>query len=152
MTEAAALVIDALATTGVRWLLIYDNANEPDDLAPLIPSSGGHVVLTSRRQTWPVGRAAIEVYVFDRAESIALVRRRDESIPVGDADRLAGTLGDLPLALDQASAWLLATRMGVAAYLDLFDRHYRALLAGGAAPNYPTVIAALIKLILAHLR
>jgi tetratricopeptide (TPR) repeat protein len=146
LTQAASLVIDALSSTSLRWLLVYDNANEPDDLAHLIPSAGGHVILTSRNQTWSNVWDAIEVNVFDRAESVALVQKRGNEIAFADANRLAEKLGDLPLALDQAASWQAATGMPVSDYLDLFDEHHRVLLTEGKPTGYPTTIAALVKL------
>ena len=145
-TQASSLVIDALSSTGLRWLLVYDNANEPDDLAHLIPSSGGHVILTSRNQTWSNVWDAIEVNVFERPESIELIRKRGTGITFADADRLAEKLGDLPLALDQAASWQAATGMPVAEYLELFDQHVQELLSEGKPAAYPTTIAALVKL------
>ncbi|WP_432834350.1 FxSxx-COOH system tetratricopeptide repeat protein [Dactylosporangium sp. CA-092794] len=144
--QASSLVLDALNSTGRRWLLIYDNATEPDDLAHLIPSSGGHVILTSRNQTWSNVWDAIEVNVFERAESIALLRKRSDAISLDDADRLARTLGDLPLALDQAASWQAATGMSAAEYLDLFEQHHRELLSEGKPVGYPSTIAALVAL------
>lgn len=69
--RTAPLVIDALNSTSLRWLLIYDNADEPHDLAGLLPSAGGHVILTSRNRTWSTAWQAIEVNVFERPESIS---------------------------------------------------------------------------------
>jgi len=146
LTQASSLVIDALSSTRLRWLLVYDNANEPDDLAHLIPSSGGHVILTSRNQTWSNVWDAVEVNVFERSESIELIRKRGTDITFDDADRLAEKLGDLPLALDQAASWQAATGMAVSEYLELFDQHVQELLSEGKPASYPTTIAALVKL------
>jgi tetratricopeptide (TPR) repeat protein len=144
--QASSLVLDALSSTSLRWLLVYDNANEPDDLAHLIPSAGGHVILTSRNQTWSNVWDALEVNVFDRSESITLIQKRGSGISYPDADRLADKLGDLPLALDQAASWQSATGMPVPEYLELFDQHVRELLSEGKPAQYPTTIAALVKL------
>jgi hypothetical protein len=145
-TQAASQVTDALNSTSLRWLLVYDNANEPDDLAHLIPSAGGHVILTSRNQTWSNVWDAIEVNIFERSESIALVQKRGTGITREDADRLSEKLGDLPLALDQAASWQSATGMAVSEYLELFDEHHRVLLAESKPASYPITIAALVKL------
>ena len=152
LTQASSLVIDALSSTRLRWLLVYDNANEPDDLAHLIPSSGGHVILTSRNQTWSNVWDAIEVNIFERPESVELIQKRGSSITFDDADRLAEKLGDLPLALDQAASWQAATGMAVSEYLSLFDRHVQELLSEGKPASYPTTIAALVKLAFQRLR
>jgi tetratricopeptide (TPR) repeat protein len=145
-TQASSLVIDALSSTRLRWLLVYDNANEPDDLAQLIPSSGGDVILTSRNQTWSNVWDAIEVNIFERPESVELIRKRGTGITFEDADSLAEKLGDLPLALDQAASWQAATGMPVRQYLELFDQHVQELLSEGKPASYPMTIAALVKL------
>ncbi|WP_148112929.1 FxSxx-COOH system tetratricopeptide repeat protein, partial [Actinoplanes sp. ATCC 53533] len=146
LMQASSLVIDALSSTSLRWLLVYDNATEPDDISSLIPSSGGHVILTSRNQTWSNVWGAIEVNIFERQESVTLVRKRGTDISFADADRLAERLGDLPLALDQAASWQTATGMPVPEYLELLDEHLSELLNEGNPTAYPTTIAALVKL------
>ncbi len=40
LRQAATMVIDALASTRLRWLLVYDNALDPDDITGLVPSAG----------------------------------------------------------------------------------------------------------------
>ncbi|HYN95469.1 MAG TPA: FxSxx-COOH system tetratricopeptide repeat protein [Pilimelia sp.] len=150
--RTAGTVLDALASSRLRWLLVFDNASEPDQIAPLVPSAGGHVILTSRDQTWANVWDAIAVDVFDRDESVELVRKRGSSITEADADRLADKLGDLPLALDQAATWQAGTGMPVAEYLELFDQHVRELLSEGKPPSYPTTVAAFVSLAFERLR
>ncbi|MCO8269009.1 FxSxx-COOH system tetratricopeptide repeat protein [Actinoplanes sp. TRM 88003] len=151
-TQAASLVIEALARTDKRWLLVFDNANDPTDLDHLIPSSGGHVILTSRNPAWLDVWDAVKVDVFDRPESIELVQRRGTNITEVEADRLAAKLGDLPLALDQAASWQTATAMTITEYLSLFDQHFDELSARDRDVNYPLSIAALVKLALERLQ
>lgn len=151
-TQAASLVIEALASTSRRWLLVFDNANDPDDLAHLIPSSGGHVILTSRNPAWLDVWDAVKVDVFDRPESIQLLQRRGTDIAESEAGRLAEKLGDLPLALDQAASWQTATGMTIAQYLDLFERHRLELLAREREVDYPISIAVLVRLALERLQ
>jgi tetratricopeptide (TPR) repeat protein len=151
LQQSASLVLEKLARSPLRWLLIYDNANDPDDVANLIPPGGGHVILTSRNPTWSDVWDPIEVDVFDRPESVALVRKRSPEISVQDAERLAERLGDLPLALDQAASSQAATGMAVSAYLDRLDRYIEDLSAEQPA-SYRTTIAALVRLALERLR
>ncbi len=152
LRQAATMVIDALASTRLRWLLVYDNALDPDDITGLVPSAGGHVILTSRNQTWANVWDAIEVDIFDRPESVELIRKRGNEIARADAERLAETLGDLPLALDQAASWQSATGMPVDEYLSLFDQHVQELLSEGRPANYPTTVAAFVNLAFDRLR
>ncbi|MFI5914155.1 FxSxx-COOH system tetratricopeptide repeat protein [Dactylosporangium sp. NPDC051541] len=149
--RTAAAVRDALATGERRWLLVFDNADNPDELAELVPSAGGHVILTSRDQAWAGHTGLVEVDLFHRRESITLLTRR-RIIASQDADRLAEKLGDLPLALDQAASWLAATAMSAAEYLDLLDAHLNELLSEGRPRGYPTTVAAFVGMAHEQLR
>jgi glycosyltransferase involved in cell wall biosynthesis/tetratricopeptide (TPR) repeat protein len=150
--QTADAILRHLSMSQLRWLLVFDNADEPDEILPLVPSKGGHVIITSRNQEWATASDAIEVNVFTRSESIALLRKRSEAMPVSDADRLADMLGDLPLALDQARSWQAATGMQVREYLDLFQTHVRDLMSEGKPPWYPTTVAAFVSLAFEQLR
>jgi tetratricopeptide (TPR) repeat protein len=154
LQQAARLVLDRLATTPLRWLLIYDNANDPDDVVNFIPSGGGHIILTSRNQTWSELWDPIKVDVFDRDESVELVRKRGFEVSSTDAERLATRLDDLPLALDQAASCQAATGMSVDEYLASLDTHIDALSPGRPATSRTTTVtvAALVRLTLEQLR
>ncbi|WP_344299401.1 FxSxx-COOH system tetratricopeptide repeat protein, partial [Paractinoplanes deccanensis] len=152
LQQTAVSVLDALAATPLRWLLVYDNADRPEELARFVPGAGGHVVITSRNQEWNRVGNAVEVDVFERGESIELIRKRGRGITREDADRLAEKLGDLPLALEQAATWQSATGMPVSEYLQLFDEHVRELLSEGKPASYPLTVAAFVGLAVTSLR
>jgi hypothetical protein len=59
-----------------RWLLIFDNAEDPAALTPYLPGGGGQVVITSRNPGWYELATPVGVDVFDRGESITLLRHR----------------------------------------------------------------------------
>jgi tetratricopeptide (TPR) repeat protein len=128
-----------------RWLLIFDNAEDREDLARWLPDGPGHLLITSRNPNWAGIAEPVDVDVFSRAESIALLRT---SLPdVGDdaADRLAGSLGDLPLAVGQAMELLAETRLSIDAYLrDLADHTAELMLEGGPPAGYPLSLAATV--------
>jgi len=103
-----------------RWLLIYDNAEAPEQLGPLLPPEGaGHILVTSRFPAW--GRVAepLPLDVLRREESVAFLRRRTGSHDAAGAAALAELLGDLPLALEEAAAYIEETRLGLVDYLRL---------------------------------
>ncbi|SEG40313.1 Tetratricopeptide repeat-containing protein [Thermomonospora echinospora] len=109
--DAVPQVLETLGALQRRWLLVYDNAADPEALAGLMPADGtGHVLVTSQRDDWPSAGAMIEVGRFQRPESIDLLRRRSGVSGVSDqaADRIAGWLADQPLAIDQAAGWMKA--------------------------------------------
>jgi tetratricopeptide (TPR) repeat protein len=103
-----------------RWLLVYDNAAEPEAIAPLLPPGGaGHVLITSRFRAW--GRVAepLPLDVLSRPDSIALLLRRTASRDEAAAAALAGFLGDLPLAMEEAAAYVEETQIALPDYLRL---------------------------------
>ena len=86
------------------WLLIFDNADQPEELTEIIPQGPGHVLITSRNHRWEGVVDTVAVDVFTRKESVEFLNKRvPRAINKGEADRLAHELGDLPLALEQAS-------------------------------------------------
>src|ERR1035438_7846010 len=52
-----------------RWLLIFDNADEPDELYKIIPQGPGDVLITSRNNHWQSAVSTVQLNVFTRAES-----------------------------------------------------------------------------------
>ncbi|MEU8080305.1 FxSxx-COOH system tetratricopeptide repeat protein [Catellatospora citrea] len=127
-----------------RWILVFDNADRPEDLASLMPDiqGTGHILITSRNQRWNDLAKILEVDVFTRQESIELLERRSQGVSAQEADQLAEKLGDLPLALEQAAAWRAETGMPVAEYLRLLDERMEQLLDVTALGNYPTSVVA----------
>jgi tetratricopeptide (TPR) repeat protein len=150
VTAAVARLLGALREQD-RWLLIFDNAEEPAALAPFLPGGGGQVVITSRNPGWHDLATPVEVDVFGRDESIMLLRRRAPQLTDGDADRIADALGDLPLALAQAGAHLADTAAGVENYLTLLAERTTDLLAHGTPVTYPVSLAASAQIALDRL-
>ena len=147
--EAAAKVKDHLRRRS-RWLLIFDNAVRPDDLREWLPGGEGHVIITSRHRNWAGVAAAIEVDVFTRAESIALLRGQT-GMTEQQADELADALGDLPLALAQAAGLIASTGISVRLYLTMLSDHALRALEQGRAAGYPVSLAGSISLSLQRL-
>jgi TIR domain-containing protein/tetratricopeptide repeat protein/NB-ARC domain-containing protein len=130
-----------------RWLLIFDNAEDRDDLEPWLPDGPGHVIITSRSPSWTGVARPVDVDVFTRDESIALLHTHLPHLADADADRLAEALGDLPLAIGQAADLLAETRIGVGTYLTELNEHAADSLRDGRPPaGYPTPLAAAVIL------
>lgn len=126
-----------------RWLLVFDNAEEPSTLVPLLPVGDGHVIITSRNPHWDTVAERTELREFVRTDSVALIHTRLPHLSAADADRVAEAAGDLPLAVDQAAALLADTGWTVPTYLDLFHRNTEKLLAHHHSTHgYPVSIAA----------
>ncbi len=138
------------------WLLILDNA---DDLALLPeflpPAPGGHLLLTTRAAA--TGRLAyrIEVETLSPEQGAFLLLRRAGKLPpeaalvqasepeITLAMQLSEEPGGLPLAIDQAGAYLEETRTDVLSYRQLFEQHRAELLRrrGAFAHDYPASVA-----------
>jgi class 3 adenylate cyclase/tetratricopeptide (TPR) repeat protein len=118
------------------WLMILDNVEDRREVARFVSSSsGGHVVITSREQVLPelgVPRA-LRVPDLDMADAVRFLfarsgREPDEPYERDAAMELAHELGALPLALEQAAAYVAETGAGFAAYLAAFRRRRVSVL------------------------
>jgi tetratricopeptide (TPR) repeat protein len=116
----------------LRWLLVLDGADDPGQIADLLPDGPGHVLVTSRNPGWAEHVARLlEVPVYDRAESTAFLRRRAPRLGEEEADRLAEALGDLPLMLAQSADAIGDSGIPVGHYLELLRQGYEE-------PNIPS--------------
>jgi Domain of unknown function (DUF4062) len=121
------------------WLLVLDNAPDPAAVQGLVPpGGGGRVVITSQFGSWP-GRQVLEVPVLDRAVAARFLL--DRAGAAGPAEQaaafeLAGELGGLPLALEQAGAYMQASGRTVGEYLGLFRSRRAELLGRGDPAGY----------------
>ncbi len=135
-----------------RWLLIFDNVDQPESIRDIIPQGAGHILLTSRNQAWNQEARAVQLGVFDRAESVALLTRRVRNLSRADAEQVADRLGDLPLAIEQAASWLNTTAMDVPQYLELLDTQLLRMLDENPPLGYEKTTAATWLLSLERLR
>ncbi len=154
VNETAEAVLDALRRGEPyrRWLLVFDNADSPEAIQAFLPQGPGHILLTSRNRAWGRQATAVEVDVFERDESVALLRRQVSGLSLEDADLLAEQLGDLPLVIEQAGAWLAATAMPVSRYLDLLETQLPKVLSENPPPGYEQTPAATWRLSLERIR
>jgi tetratricopeptide (TPR) repeat protein len=142
---AAAATLDALRRGHPysRWLLIFDNADRPEDFRDYIPGGPGDVLITSRNPEWQANTDTVQVDVFSRDESKAfLTKRAPIRHQAPDTDLLAEKLGDLPLALDQAGAMLAETGIPISEYVELLDNQIVRILAEGRSAEYPMSVTA----------
>ena len=146
--DPVASVHGALAGYPEEWLLIFDNAPNPPSLRGYLPPAGhGRVLITSRDPFWPDSHVLNVPVLEPEGAADFLVSR------TGDTDRwaaleLANELGELPLALEQAAAYIQVTGNSLASYLALFRRHRVSLLARG---GYGETVAGSLALALARL-
>ena len=140
------LAIDAVKrwlAQNSRWLLIFDSAREPKEVVPyLSPAGTGHVVVTSRHASWRGVAMPMPVRELSRGEAVAFLLKRTGQTDFDAAELLAEALGDLPLALAQAGAYMEESGASLSGYLELFRKRQRELLRRGAAGDTTTPTVA----------
>jgi Tetratricopeptide repeat len=131
----------ALAAHPGGWLLIFDNAPSFAAIRRMLPPAGrGRVLVTSQDPHWPVGHT-IEVPPLQTTVAAAFLQARTKTSDADAALDLAAELGGLPLALEQAAAYMLAVGRPISSYLALFRRRRHDLLLRGEPGGYGKQVA-----------
>ncbi|WP_189757333.1 tetratricopeptide repeat protein [Streptomyces eurythermus] len=144
---ARALSVEALAEWGLQWLachtgwlIVLDNITDPGHIAGLLGRArGGRFLITSRLATgWSTAVTLVRLDVLHPEESLALLTRiATATSPARNLDGaadLCDELGHLPLAVEQAAAYLAQNPLTTPrTYLELLARHPAAMYRQGAA-------------------
>ncbi len=141
--EAAQTALEELARRHAAFLLVFDNAPDPGALAGLLPKRGAKVLITSRHPGW--NRQAVPLPVNEMAEddAVSLLLALAGGEDAAGARRLARELGCLPLALDQAGAFVREAQTS----FDEYAAQMGSLLGrAGGNPDYPDSVAATFDL------
>jgi tetratricopeptide (TPR) repeat protein len=135
-------------SSSVRRLLILDNAVNEESIQKWIPKGGGcRTIITSRFTGWSPTVQCVHVYVLEPEPARELLFKRSgiRETPENrmEADRLAEELGYLPLALEQAAAYMHRVKIDFSRYLELYARSRRDLLAKRTlgSTQYPDSVA-----------
>ena len=138
-----------------EWLLILDNADEPKVVREFLPTKcAGHILLTTRVQALGGLAQRIEIDTFAPELGALFLLRRATIITASSttkdavqndheiAVQISKELGGLPLALDQAGAYVEETRCDLATYLELYRTRRATLLSRrGKIHDYPASVA-----------
>ncbi len=139
-----------------RWLLILDNVEELTLVREFLPSGlQGHVLFTTRMQALGGLAYGVPVEEMDQETGALFLLRRAGLCPPDTsrfdtttasarlAQALVQELGGLPLALDQAGAYIEETASDLQAYLDGYHSSRQALLErrGGMTTDHPECVA-----------
>jgi hypothetical protein len=119
-----------------RWLLILDNVEDSADVEPLLGQvGGGHVIVTSRRdEDWDrlADPMQLDVLAPNAAAQVLILRVGQHGAADADvAGQIAAELGNLPLALGQAAAYIIQQRISAVAYLASLRRNPARMHAAG---------------------
>jgi tetratricopeptide (TPR) repeat protein len=151
--------------THTNWLLIFDNADDLAMVQNYLPAgTQGHTLLTTRAQAMGGLARKVELDTMGAEEGAELLLRRAGIIPEGAtlesaraADRAAAidivrAMDGLPLALDQAGAYIEETSESVSNYLVIYQHQRAELLKrrGGLVPSHPDSVATTWSLAFEH--
>ncbi|MFI7447474.1 tetratricopeptide repeat protein [Nonomuraea sp. NPDC049714] len=136
----------ALAAQTQPWLLIFDDVAEADLLRAFLPPAGpGHVLITSRSAHWPPGQG-LDLPVLEWGPATAFLLARTGQDDNSNAVALVEELGALPLALEQAGAYMADTGTSLVDYLRDLGRQRAAMLDEGEPWGYPARVASTWRL------
>jgi len=138
------------------WLLIFDNMDNLLIAEPFLPKAGsGHILLTTRSRSLGGIAQFLEVQKMEPETGALLLLRRASILPLQatlelatrDDNKLAmlitQELDGLPLALDQAGAYIKETPCSLQDYLALYEARRHTLLQtrGNFEKDYPASVA-----------
>jgi hypothetical protein len=128
--QAADQFLVWLEGTVKRWLIVLDDVSDPNDLAELWPPPRGHTIVTSRRADAVLseqGRTLVKVGVYTDDEAHRYLHGALGSTSLADdVEGVAGDLGNLPLALAHAAAFMKNKSVSCVGYRERFA-HRRSL-------------------------
>ncbi|KAF8340811.1 hypothetical protein F5887DRAFT_888568, partial [Amanita rubescens] len=122
-----------------NWLMIYDNADEGYRVVEkfLPPGDGGNILITSRNKDLvriTSKENSIEVLEMGEKDALSLLAKSamldctSEGV-TDQATKLVSKLGGVPLAIDQAGAYMLSCNCSLDDYLELLVKNQDQLLS-----------------------
>ena len=133
------------------WCLVVDNLDELEmstDMRKLLTghwkqAARGHIIITTRREAKEIGEetgieesSCIELKCFKEEEGVQFLKTRGGTAGEdNDFRELVGDLGGLPLALDQAAAYIRSLRQPIKEYLKKYRKQKMLLLKKKKARN-----------------
>ena len=137
--------LDWLRRREESWCLVVDNLDELDmstDMRKLLTghwkhAARGHIIITTRREVAQVGEetgieeeCCVELKCLTKEEGIQFLRMRTGKADGEDSDirELVRELGGLPLALDQAGAYIRCLKQSIKEYVKKYKKQKLLLL------------------------
>ena len=143
--------LDWLIKRKQLWCLVVDNLDELEmsrDMRKLLTghwkqAARGHIITTTRREATEIEEemgieenSCIELKCFTEEEGVQFLKTRSGTAGEdNDFRKLVGELGGLPLALDQAAAYIRSLRQPIKEYLKKYRKQKMLLLKKKKAVN-----------------
>ena len=129
-------VKDTIEDWGAPWLVVFDNFDQPGkipDIMSYVPHScNGAVLVTSRHAESAALGKVFEMDSMEEDDSVDLLLHRTRDVPtfqnVEGARAVVHLLGFLPLAVDQAGAYIRARKISFSAFLDHYQNRRAKVL------------------------
>ncbi|HEX3045013.1 MAG TPA: tetratricopeptide repeat protein [Bacillota bacterium] len=146
--EIIAKIRDWQEKNGI-WLFVYDNAMDYTILQEYLPRfSKGHILITTRNNFYNFGNILpVDVFTPGVAAEFLQFRTKQNEPEAGLV--LGQELGGLPLALEQAAAYIEKNHLTLHGYLDLLKKYKLRLFSISKPPtnyNYTVATTWLISL------
>ena len=119
-----------------NWLMIYDNADGGYQVVEkfLPPGNRGNILITSRNyELCRITEDSMEVIEMEEEEGLSLLYKSAQLNNTSEdvqilAKQLLSKLGGIPLAIDQAGAYMVACRCPLEDYLELYTKNHNQLM------------------------
>ncbi len=149
-----------------QWLLIFDNVERLEFVTRFLPVQGrGHILLTTRMEVIGKPVTKVDLNPLEVEEAATFLLRRADIIQQDhilatatsqdqeQATALSMEVDGLPLALDQAGAYIEELSCPLSEYLDLYHAHRKTLLQrrGERTFGHPDSMVATVSLALAKI-
>ncbi|MEV5980688.1 tetratricopeptide repeat protein [Streptomyces sp. NPDC052114] len=136
--EAASWAIGWLQTHP-GWLLVFDNVERPEDVGAItgqLRASGRQLITSRCKDGW--SGEPIPLPVLDAGASLDLLARLTAGDDEEEARALAEDLGHLPLALEQAGAFIAQTSITIGEYRAMLRDYARDTTEAAPQGSDPT--------------
>ncbi|HEY1351065.1 MAG TPA: FxSxx-COOH system tetratricopeptide repeat protein [Ktedonobacteraceae bacterium] len=150
-----------------HWLLLIDNLEEVSLLHDMLPAPhSGHILVTTRSRRMGQLARRIDLSPLPHDDGALLLLRRTSALPPGatlhdtskeqllQASAISQEVDGLPLALDQAGAYIEETGRGLAEYVALYQQYAFTLLQrrGSALHDHPSSVVTTLALSFARMK
>jgi len=131
---AVASVNEALSRWSERWLLVFDNLDNPEDLRDILrffpASQCGSILITSRLSGSKELGQSIEFDRMEKEEGLQLLLQssRGDTDEVDAAEEILSLLGNLPLAIDQARAYISKRQLRLRSFVTEYERRKQSVM------------------------